>query len=185
MISYSIHFCDNCSLGIFNEFIPINGQGENTDIMIIGSTPNATDIKHNKPFYSKSGKMLRRELKKYKLEDKCYFTSVIKCKTPNNRPPRLNEIKVCKRWLFKEIQLYKPKIILLFGIEAINLFFPNIYYVKHMAWKYRLINKTVIGCSYNMSYIFKNNDINKDFTNFIERLVKIYQHLNPYHLITY
>ena len=80
MYRYNIHYCDKCHLGIFNGFTPVCGEGESFDIMIIGEAPGVTEKKKGVPFVGKSGKLLRKHLRKYNLEQHSYITNVVKCR---------------------------------------------------------------------------------------------------------
>jgi DNA polymerase len=50
-----------------------------------------------------------------------YITSCVKCRPPNNRTPRKNELDVCqKAWLNEQIELVNPRIIVLLGRVAVQ-----------------------------------------------------------------
>lgn len=42
----------------------------------------------------------------------------MKCPTPQNRRPKISEIRNCSKWLREEIKLLNPKIICLLGKDA-------------------------------------------------------------------
>jgi len=50
------------------------------------------------------------------------FTNIVKCRTPDNAPPSLEEISTCRPWLQNQIKLTKPKIIITLGASAYNWF---------------------------------------------------------------
>ncbi|HYY71091.1 MAG TPA: uracil-DNA glycosylase, partial [Nitrososphaeraceae archaeon] len=51
------------------------------------------------------------------IED-VFITNIVKCRPPNNRPPQINEKKICLHYLDRQIVLLKPKIICLLGNVA-------------------------------------------------------------------
>jgi uracil-DNA glycosylase len=49
-----------------------------------------------------------------KRED-VYITNVVKCRPPNNRKPTVDEVESCEPFLFREIEVIKPKVIVTLG----------------------------------------------------------------------
>lgn len=176
-----IKYCDKCPLAIFNNFVPVSGKLYGIDIMIIGEAPGATEVRRGEVALGKSGKLLKKMLRRYKLLDKCYITNVVKCKPPGNRAPRPTEIAACKPYLLTELKRVKPKLILLMGLTAINTFLPNEKYVKNKAYTFQRYGSIVIGCSYHPSYILRNKQEEVRFNKFFDNASKIYQHFNPYY----
>ena len=50
----------------------------------------------------------------------CYISNIVKCRPPSNRKPLTNEVKECMPWLNKQIELVKPKVIVLAGSTAVQ-----------------------------------------------------------------
>ncbi len=98
----------------------IVGEGnQNAEIMLIGQNPGKEEDKLGKPFVGKAGKFLDKILKKYGIERReTYITSVVKCKTPRNRKPTKKEIEFFMPFLIKQINLIKPRVIVLMGEVA-------------------------------------------------------------------
>lgn len=98
----------------------IVGEGNaKAKIMLIGQNPGAEENKIGRPFVGRAGKFLDKILKKNKIERKeIYITSVVKCKTPRNRKPTKKEIEFFIPFLVKQINLIKPKVIVLMGEVA-------------------------------------------------------------------
>lgn len=85
-------------------------------LMIIGEAPGYHEDQSGRPFIGAAGKILRNALSKndIKLQD-VFITNIIKCRPPNNRPPYINEKKICMQYLERQIFLLQPKIICLLG----------------------------------------------------------------------
>ena len=96
------------------------GRGNTSaEIIIIGEAPGASEDLIGKPFVGKSGKLLNKLLilSGINLED-IYFCNVIKCRPPNNRKPTKEEVDIHKPWLFQQIKLIDPELIILTGSTA-------------------------------------------------------------------
>ncbi|MGC9148370.1 MAG: uracil-DNA glycosylase family protein [Sulfolobales archaeon] len=114
-----IKSCRRCNLWI-NRKNAVPGEGPpNAEIMIIGEAPGATEDQTGRPFVGVAGSLLRKMLKELGLdENKIYITNVVKCRPPNNRTPRKEEIEACSSYLEKQIQLIKPRTIVVLGNVA-------------------------------------------------------------------
>ena len=90
--------------------------------MILGEAPGGTEDDTEIPFSGKSGLFLRRMLKEVGLDPRqLYFTNVVHCRPPANRTPTRKEVKVCAPlYLQKELDIVKPKVILLLGNTSLS-----------------------------------------------------------------
>lgn len=95
------------------------GEGPSkAKIMVIGECPGKTEIKIGRPFVGRAGKFLDKILKNNKTNrKKVYITSVLKT---SPRKITKKEINKNKPFLFKQIRLIKPKVIILFGNLALK-----------------------------------------------------------------
>lgn len=98
--------------------------GEGSDkarLMLIGEAPGSEEDEQGRPFVGRAGRMLDETLKFAKLQRRDLFiTSVVKCRPPNNRPPKVEERRTCLPYLKRQIDVIKPKMICLLGIVALQ-----------------------------------------------------------------
>ena len=91
----------------------------NSPIFFIGQSLCSQCIETQIPFTEKSGDILDDiflSIGKHKYD---YFTSnLLHCHPPGNRPSKDNEIKNCLSFLFKEIKLVKPKLVIILGKQT-------------------------------------------------------------------
>jgi uracil-DNA glycosylase family 4 len=114
------HNIDKCCRNISGAGRIVMGEGpSDAQIMLIGQNPGAEEDKQGRPFVGRSGKYLNKVLAVNNINrDTLFITSVVKCKTPGNRKPTKNEIKVCLPLLMEQIKSIKPKLIVLMGEVA-------------------------------------------------------------------
>lgn len=108
--------CQKCGLVTqCNGVVPPNGLWD-SNIFIIGEAPGADEDLLNRPFCGRSGQLLDKLLKKAGIiRENVFVTNVVKCRPPDNRTPTKSEIAHCKGWLWKEMQMVNPKIIITLG----------------------------------------------------------------------
>ena len=91
--------------------------------MVVGEAPGADEDKQGEPFVGRAGQLLNNMLYAIGLKrDEVYIANVLKCRPPNNRDPKPEEVACCEGYLKRQVALIKPKIILAVGrIAAHNL----------------------------------------------------------------
>ena len=114
--------CRDCRLGETAKWVCLIGQGPvPCDVMIVGEAPGEREEGVRKPFSGTAGKLLDRMLDEAGLSrDKVYITNVVHCRPPDNRTPTKDEIQSCKKYLQAEMDLVKPKYVLLLGNVALQ-----------------------------------------------------------------
>ncbi|MEO0466527.1 MAG: uracil-DNA glycosylase [Pseudomonadota bacterium] len=87
------------------------------DIMVIGEGPGAEEDRTGKPFVGKAGQLLDRMLAAINLsrEANTLITNVNYWRPPNNRNPEADELKVCRPFVDRMIEITAPKFIIAAG----------------------------------------------------------------------
>lgn len=118
--------CTKCRLAA-NRTNFVFGEGNpEAQIVVIGEAPGAEEDAQGRPFVGRSGKLLDKILEAIGFSRKSVFIcNIIKCRPPENRNPLSDEIECCMPWLKTQLQLIKPKILLLLGRVAANTVLDN------------------------------------------------------------
>jgi len=115
--------CEICSLCPKKSGINgvVRSSGPMSSLAIIGEAPGSDEDEACKPFVGRAGKMLDKLLEGAKIKrQQVFITNAVKCRpTQNNgkknRTPTLDECDSCRPWLYKELQVVKPKVIVTLG----------------------------------------------------------------------
>ena len=96
--------------------VPGDGQ-PSAAVMIIGEGPGRDEDQTGHPFVGASGRFLDSVLEGTGIDRADLFiTNIVKCRPPNNRTPRKGEVDTCtEKYLFEQIELINPKLIMLLG----------------------------------------------------------------------
>lgn len=126
-IAAEIRQCPLCGLAAFrHKAVP--GSGPFTaEIMFIGEGPGFNEDMQGLPFVGQSGKLLDSLLARIQLDrSQVFITNVVKCRPPDNRDPWPDEINICTTtYLYRQIALINPKVIVTLGRFSMGLFFPG------------------------------------------------------------
>ena len=92
--------------------------------MLIGEAPGPEEDAAGKPFVGRSGQLLNTFLAEAGIDRKndVYICNTVKCHTPQNRIPTNEEKRACQAYLYGQISIIRPKIILLCGTTALQSF---------------------------------------------------------------
>jgi len=85
--------------------------------MFVGEAPGGDEDVQGIPFVGRAGQLLTDIIEKgLQIPRKdVYIANVIKCRPPGNRNPEPDEIVQCEPFLFRQIDIVKPKVIVSLG----------------------------------------------------------------------
>jgi uracil-DNA glycosylase len=119
VLNYKIRNCEKCSLSLTRKH-SLPGEGNiNPLIMFVALSPGVKEDSENKMFIGPSGLVFNKLLDTSGIDrDKVFMTNLIKCILPKNRRPKMKEIELCSQFLFNEILIIQPEIIVPLGSYA-------------------------------------------------------------------
>ncbi len=108
--------CKRCDLCKYRRK-PVPGEGDlNAKVMFIGEAPGRQEDLAGRPFVGQAGKLLDEMLGIAGLKrEEVFITNVVKCRPPNNRDPRDEEVEACSIHTNAIIRLIKPAVIVTLG----------------------------------------------------------------------
>jgi DNA polymerase len=109
--------CSRCKLHTLGRKQIVFGVGNpNADLMFVGEAPGADEDTQGIPFVGRAGQLLTKIIEAIELQrDDVYIANIIKCRPPENRNPEPDEIEQCEPFLFRQIEVIKPKVIVTLG----------------------------------------------------------------------
>ena len=112
--------CTRCPLHKQGRKQIVFGVGNpRADLMFIGEAPGADEDIQGEPFVGRAGQLLNNMIKAMGLRrEDVYIANIIKCRPPGNRTPERGECETCSPYLFRQIEVIKPKAIVALGAVA-------------------------------------------------------------------
>jgi DNA polymerase len=108
--------CTRCALCESRTQIVFGVGPENAELMFVGEAPGADEDKQGEPFVGRAGQLLTKIINAMKFDRKeVYITNVNKCRPPNNRDPKPEEVAACEPFLIRQIQVIKPQVLVALG----------------------------------------------------------------------
>ena len=112
--------CTRCKLHAQGRRQIVFGVGNpSADLMFVGEAPGADEDIQGIPFVGRAGQLLTKIIEAIGLQrEDVYIANVIKCRPPGNRNPEQDEVETCEPFLFQQIDIIKPKVIVALGTFA-------------------------------------------------------------------
>ncbi len=164
-----VHNCTRCTLSQKrNRAVPGEGS-RTTDIVFIGEGPGFYEDRDGRPFVGPAGKLLDALLASIGLDrEQVYITNMVKCRPPNNRDPLPSEIKACKPYLDKQLDLIQPRVVVALGRYSFSKFFPT-ESISKARGKPRRWRSFIVYPMYHPAAALRNPNLRpalqKDFSN--------------------
>jgi uracil-DNA glycosylase family 4 len=115
-LNKNINTCLKCPLGYTRTNFVFGVGNPDSDVMFIGEAPGADEDAQGEPFVGRAGQLLNKILSAVNLKrEEVYICNILKCRPPNNRDPETIEMETCTPYLYKQIELIKPKFIICLG----------------------------------------------------------------------
>ena len=106
--------CKLCRLG--RKQIVFGVGNPHADLMFVGEAPGRDEDIQGIPFVGRAGQLLTKIIEAIGLRrEDAYIANVIKCRPPQNRNPEPDEVETCEPFLFQQIDIIKPKVIVALG----------------------------------------------------------------------
>ena len=119
----SVQACTRCALHQSRTQTVFGVGDQRADWMVVGEAPGAEEDRQGEPFVGRAGQLLNAMLQAVGLRrESVYIANILKCRPPNNRDPRPEEVACCEPYLQRQVELVTPRLILAVGrVAAQNL----------------------------------------------------------------
>ncbi len=111
-----INTCKKCALSTTRNKFVFGVGNPKAEVVVVGEAPGADEDEQGEPFVGRGGQLLTKILEAIRFKrEEVYICNILKCRPPNNRDPQSDEINCCEPYLWKQLELIKPKMILCVG----------------------------------------------------------------------
>ena len=119
MIRDEIGDCTRCALHKGRNKLVFGDGDPNARLMFVGEGPGADEDAQGLPFVGKAGQLLNNMISAMGLKrEQVYIANVVKCRPPGNRTPEPDEANTCTPFLFRQIDVVRPQVLVALGATA-------------------------------------------------------------------
>lgn len=152
--------CYKCELGKTRNNLVFSDGNENAKIVLIGEAPGADEDATGIPFVGRAGKMLTKLIEEcgFDRQKDFYICNTIKCRPPENRVPTDEEKTLCEKYLLKQIEIIKPKVIVLCGATSAKSFLGNKIKISQIRGQwFKILNNIDATVIFHPSFLLRKH----------------------------
>jgi DNA polymerase len=170
-ISQDIGECTRCVLHKGRNKIVFGDGNPDAQLVFVGEGPGADEDAQGIPFVGRAGQLLTQMIEGTAkkegiplLRRDVYICNVVKCRPPENRTPELEEMEVCGQFLFRQLQVIRPKAICALGSTAAKALLGGKDGVTRLRGKWHTWHGIPLIVTFHPSYLLRpyNQDAKKD-----------------------
>jgi DNA polymerase len=113
--------CTRCKLHAGRTTVVFGVGNPDADLVFVGEAPGRDEDRQGEPFVGRAGQLLTKIIASIGLtREEVYIANVVKCRPPNNRNPAPDEVQTCEPFLFRQLDVLRPKVVVALGAFAIH-----------------------------------------------------------------
>ena len=151
--------CRKCELGGTRTKFVFGKGNPDSEVVFIGEAPGQDEDLQGIPFVGRAGKLLDEILAGLEFTDKeIYICNILKCRPPKNRDPLPDEIEKCEPYLWKQLELIRPKIIVALGRIAAQTLLQSKQSLSNLKKTVHNYRGIPLFLTYHPAFILRNNN---------------------------
>lgn len=157
--------CTRCKLHALGRKQVVFGVGNpNADLMFVGEAPGADEDIQGIPFVGRAGQLLTDIIEKGLKMPRAdvYIANVIKCRPPGNRNPEQDEVETCEPFLFRQIDVIKPKVVVALGTFAARALLRTLDPISRLRGRVYDYRGAKLVPTFHPAYLLRNPSSKRD-----------------------
>jgi DNA polymerase len=164
--------CTRCKLHTLGRKQIVFGVGNpEADLMFVGEAPGGDEDIQGEPFVGRAGQLLTKIIEAMgRRREDVYIANVIKCRPPGNRNPEPDEVAQCEPFLFRQIDIIRPKVIVALGKFAAQCLLRTtepITRLRGREFKYR---DAILMPTYHPAYLLRTPSAKREVWEDMKRV---------------
>jgi len=149
--------CTRCKLHRTRNKIVFGDGSAKAQLVFVGEGPGADEDAQGLPFVGRAGKLLTQMIEAMGLQRRdVYICNVVKCRPPENRTPEKDEVSACSPYLFRQLDVLKPKVIVCLGSVAAQTLLQTNRGISHFRGEWLDFRGYKLLATYHPAYLLRN-----------------------------
>jgi DNA polymerase len=177
-LNSAICTCQKCPLGVTRTKFVFGVGNPNADLVLVGEAPGADEDQQGEPFVGRAGQLLNKILEAINFKrDEVFICNILKCRPPNNRDPLPEEVASCEPYLWKQLELIRPKLILCLGRIAAQVLLKTNGSLSSMRGKVHDYRGIRLMVTYHPAALLRNPNWKRPAWEDVQQVRKLYDEL--------
>jgi len=158
MLRDFIGACTRCKLAPLRTNLVFGVGNPHAELMFVGEAPGADEDLQGEPFVGRAGQLLTDIIERGMgiSRSDVYICNVIKCRPPENRNPEPDEVSTCEPFLFRQIDLVRPKAIVGLGTFAVQALLKVKTPISKLRGKWHEVRGIKMMPTFHPAYLLRN-----------------------------
>jgi uracil-DNA glycosylase len=149
--------CTRCKLHKTRNKIVFGDGSAKAQLVFVGEGPGADEDAQGLPFVGRAGKLLTQMIEAMGLRrSDVYICNVVKCRPPGNRQPEPDEVQKCSPFLFRQLDVLQPKVIVCLGATAAQTLLQINRSISHFRGQWMDFRGYKMLATYHPAYLLRN-----------------------------
>lgn len=149
--------CKRCRLCQQRTNIVFGSGSARADLVFVGEGPGRDEDIQGLPFVGRAGKLLTQMIEAMGLKrDDVYICNVVKCRPPENRAPEPDEMDTCSPFLFRQLAVIKPKVVVCLGATAFQALYGAKQSISRLRGQWLEFRGVPMLATYHPAYLLRN-----------------------------
>jgi len=157
IIREDIGECTRCALHTGRNKIVFADGDPNARLMFVGEGPGADEDAQGLPFVGRAGQLLNNMITAMGLKrEEVYIANIVKCRPPGNRTPEPEEANTCAPFLFRQIDVVRPEVIVALGATAATYLLGQRQPLAGLRGRMHSVRGTRLIVTYHPAYLLRD-----------------------------
>jgi uracil-DNA glycosylase family 4 len=157
LIRDEIGDCTRCALHKGRNKLVFADGDPNARLMFVGEGPGADEDAQGLPFVGRAGQLLNNMINAMGLQrEQVYIANIVKCRPPGNRTPEPEEANTCSPFLFRQIDVVRPEILVALGATAATYLLGQRQPLAGLRGRVHTVRGTKLIVTYHPAYLLRD-----------------------------
>jgi uracil-DNA glycosylase family 4 len=166
--------CQRCPLGQTKTHLVFGEGDSNADLVFVGEAPGADEDAQGRPFVGRAGQLLTKIISAMGLSrERVYICNILKCRPPENRNPKPEEIAACEPFLIRQLQAIHPKVICAMGTFAAQTLLKTDAPIGTLRGRLHSYQGIQLMPTYHPAYLLRNPGAKRQVWEDVQKVMEI------------
>ncbi len=162
-IAQDLTNCTRCKLCQKRKNIVFGEGNSQAQLVFVGEGPGEQEDIQGRPFVGKAGQLLDRMIDAIGLHrDQVYIANVVKCRPPGNRNPELDEIEQCSPFLYRQLDILRPKVVVALGKFAAQTLLQTDQRISQLRGKFYSYRGAKLMPTFHPAFLLRNPEAKRE-----------------------
>ena len=164
--------CTRCRLHKQRNKIVFGAGNPRAELVFVGEGPGHDEDVQGLPFVGRAGKLLTQMIEAMGLSrEQVYICNVVKCRPPENRKPEDDEVATCSPYLYRQLDVIRPKAIVCLGGTAAQSLLKTKDSISRFRGQWFDYRNTKLLVTYHPAYLLRNPNAKGDVWKDLQKVM--------------